>query len=172
MEDTDDFEEEITTVDNHDHFEPRRNETDTFETRQHESDTFEKVQNESDTLEKIQNESDTFETRQIESDTFESRQNETDTFESRRDEGPQRSQTMPNIASASAFVDVHPILIETEFNSSPKILNSVFEDREPEKNDKNDKNRKNGNRIFHKNSTSVASAVNAYSKLKLNYYKI
>ena len=84
-------------------------------------------------------------------------------------DGPQRSQTMPNIASVSAsFVDVHPILIETEINSSPKILNSVFEDREPEKNDKNNKNDKNENRVFHKNSNSVASAVNAWSKSQQN----
>ena len=66
---------------------------------------------------------------------------------------PARSQTMPNISS---FVDVHPNRIE---NSSPKILNSVFEDLEPPRPPQQPVERR-----FHKNSTSVVSAVNAYSK--------
>lgn len=67
---------------------------------------------------------------------------------------PARSQTMPNISS---FVDVHPNRIE---NSSQKVLNSVFEDLESPRPQPQKVERR-----FHKNSTTVASAVNAYSKL-------
>jgi hypothetical protein len=72
------------------------------------------------------------------------------------DTPPARSQTMPNISST--FVDVHPNLIDN--SKSPKILNSVFEDLESPR----PPSQPAVERRFHKNSTTVASAVNAYSK--------
>jgi hypothetical protein len=74
-------------------------------------------------------------------------------------EGPQRSQTMPNIAT-SLYIDVPSTVFESENGQSPKSPKSPKSSKI--ENDENGK--KETKKLYQKKSDTLKSTVNAWSK--------